>query len=100
MLNGHPTRRLPGNCNVSIPGVDGEALLLRLDLEGIACSSGSACTSGSQEPSHVLRAIGLSEEQEKGSLRLTIGGQNTEEEIDETLEALVRITADLRSMRL
>lgn len=97
-LNGPREGRLPNNCSVSFDRIDGEALLLRLDLAGIAGSSGSACTAGSQEISHVLKAIGLTEEQAKGSLRLTVGPENTEEEIDETVRALKEIVEDLRSM--
>ena len=97
-LNGPREERLPNNCSVSFDRIDGEALLLRLDLAGIAGSSGSACTAGSQEISHVLKAIGLTEEQAKGSLRLTVGPENTEEEIDETVRAVKEIVEDLRSM--
>ena len=98
-LNGHPTLRLPNNCNFSFPGVESEALLLRLDLEGIACSGGSACTSGSLDPSHVLQAIGLSRELAQGSIRMTLGPENTEEEVRTTLHTLKRIVADLRNLR-
>ena len=97
-LNGPKEGRLPNNCSVSFDRIDGEALLLRLDLAGIAGSSGSACTAGSQEISHVLRAIGLTDEQAKGSLRLTVGPENTEEEIDEAVKAVQEIVEDLRSM--
>ena len=97
-LNGPREGRLPNNCSVSFDRIDGEALLLRLDLAGIAGSSGSACTAGSQEISHVLKAIGLTEEQAKGSLRLTVGPENTEEEIDEAIRAVKEIVEDLRSM--
>ena len=95
-LNGHPTERLPGCAHFSIPGADGEAALLRMDLAGIAVSGGSACTSGSAEPSHVLRAIGLEPELAKGGLRFTLGEENSEEEIDETLRVLPAIVKDLR----
>ena len=95
-LNGHPTERLPGCAHFSIPGADGEAALLRMDLAGIAVSGGSACTSGSAEPSHVLRAIGLEPELAKGGLRFTLGEENTEEEIDEALRVLPAIVKDLR----
>lgn len=95
-LNGHPTERLPGCAHFSIPGADGEAALLRMDLDGIAVSGGSACTSGSTEPSHVLRAIGLEPELAKGGLRFTLGEENTEEEIDEALRVLPAIVKDLR----
>lgn len=97
-LNGPEDRRLPNNCSISFEKIDGEALLLRLDLAGIAASSGSACTSGSQETSHVLKAIGLTEAEAKGSLRLTVGEENTEEEIRETIRAIGEITADLRRL--
>ena len=99
MLNGHPTQRLPGNVNLSFEGVEGEALLLRLDLAGVAASSGSACTSGALDPSHVLMALGLTEAQAQGSLRLTLGTDTTAEEIDAVLDRLPPIVADLRSMR-
>ena len=97
-LNGAREGRLPNNCNISFDRIDGEALLLRLDLAGIAASSGSACTAGSQEISHVLKAIGLTDQEAKGSLRLTTGTGNTEEEIDETVTAIQEIVNDLRSL--
>jgi len=97
-LNGAREGRLPNNCNISFDRIDGEALLLRLDLAGIAASSGSACTAGSQEISHVLKAIGLTDQEAKGSLRLTTGTGNTEEEIDETVTAIHEIVNDLRSL--
>ena len=97
-LNGHPTKRLPGNVNVSVRFIEGEALLLRLDLAGISGSSGSACTSGSLDPSHVLLAIGLPHEIAHGSLRLSLGDANTEEEVDEVLRALPKIVSTLRDM--
>ncbi|HHW57915.1 MAG TPA: cysteine desulfurase NifS [Clostridia bacterium] len=97
-LNGHPTKRLPGNVNVSFEFVDGESLILNLDMAGICASSGSACTSGSLEPSHVLLAIGHSKELARGSLRLTIGKDNTEEDIDKVLEVLPQIIKRLRSI--
>ena len=97
-LNGHSLKRLPGNVNVSIQYIEGEALLLRLDLAGIAASSGSACTSGSLDPSHVLLAIGLPHEVAHGSLRLSLSDVNTEEEVDEVLKVLPRIVSTLRSM--
>lgn len=97
-LNGHPEKRLPGNVNVSIEFVEGESLLLSLDLEGIAASSGSACTSGSLDPSHVLLAIGLPHEIAHGSLRFSLGDFNTEEEVDFVLEKLTGIVARLRAM--
>ena len=97
-LNGHPTRRLPGNVNVSIRFIEGESLLLSLDMVGIAGSSGSACTSGSLDPSHVLLAIGLPHEIAHGSLRLTLGRDNTEQDVDYVLEQLPKIVERLRSM--
>lgn len=97
-LNGHPDKRLPGNVNVSIEFVEGESLLLSLDLEGIAASSGSACTSGSLDPSHVLLAIGLPHEIAHGSLRFSLGDFNTEEEIDYVIDKLVGIVDRLRAM--
>ncbi len=97
-LNGHPLERLPGNVNVSIQYIEGEALLLRLDLAGIAGSSGSACTSGSLDPSHVLLAIGLPHEIAHGSLRLSLTDTNTEEEVDEVLRVLPQIVEKLRAM--
>jgi len=97
-LNGHRTRRLPNNCNVSIRYIEGEAMLLRLDLAGIAASSGSACTSGSLDPSHVLLAIGLPHEIAHGSLRMTLGADTTEEDIDQVLDTLPGIVKNLRDM--
>jgi cysteine desulfurase len=97
-LNGHPTRRLPGNVNISIKYIEGEALLLNLDLKGVAASSGSACTSGSLDPSHVLLAIGLPHETAQGSLRLSLGDENTMEEVRGVVAALVEITSRLRAM--
>lgn len=97
-LNGHATKRLPGNVNVSIRYVEGESLLLALDLKGIAASSGSACTSGSLDPSHVLLAIGLPHEIAHGSLRMSIGEINTEEDIDYVLQELPIIVGKLREM--
>ena len=97
-LNGHPTQRLPGNVNVSVRYVEGEALLLSLDLAGIAASSGSACTSGSLDPSHVLLGIGLSHEIAHGSLRLSLGDFNTDEEIEYVLQELPPIVDKLRAM--
>ena len=97
-LNGHRTNRLPNNVNVSVRYVEGEALLLRLDLAGVAGSSGSACTSGSLDPSHVLLAIGLPHEIAHGSLRLTLGNETTEADIDYVLDKLPGIVSDLRAM--
>ncbi len=97
-LNGDATRRLPGNVNVSVRYIEGESLLLSLDLKGIAASSGSACTSGALDPSHVLLAIGLPHEIAHGSLRLTMNEENTMEEVDTVVEALVEIVKRLRAM--
>ena len=97
-LNGHPTKRLPNNVNVSIDFVEGESMLLNLDMEGICASTGSACSSSSLEPSHVLLALGLSHEQAHSSLRFTIGQGNTEEDIARVIEVLPRIVARLRAM--
>jgi len=97
-LNGHPTKRLPGNANFCFEYIEGESMLLSLDMEGIAASSGSACTSGSLDPSHVLLAIGLPHELAHGSLRLTLGDFNTEEEVDYVVEKLTEIVARLRAM--
>jgi cysteine desulfurase len=97
-LNGHPTRRLPNNVNVSIDFVEGESMLLNLDLAGICASTGSACSSASLEPSHVLLALGLSPEQAHGSLRFTLGLENTEADVERVLEVLPGIVARLRAM--
>jgi cysteine desulfurase len=97
-LNGHPTRRLPNNVNVSVDFVEGESMLLNLDLEGICASTGSACSSASLEPSHVLMALGLSPEQAHGSLRFTFGRENTEADVERVLEVLPGIVAKLRAM--
>ena len=97
-LNGHPTQRLPGNANISVRFIEGEALLMRLDLAGIAASSGSACTSGSLDPSHVLLAIGLPHETAHGSLRLTLSKNSTDEDVDAVLEELPKIVEMLRAM--
>ena len=97
-LNGHPTTRLPGNVNVCFRFIEGESLLMLLDAKGIAGSSGSACTSGSLDPSHVLLAIGLPHEIAHGSLRLSLSEENTMEEADYVVDALVEIVSRLRSM--
>ncbi len=97
-LNGHPTKRLPGNVNFCFEFVEGESILLNLDMEGIAASSGSACTSGSLEPSYVLLAIGLPHEIAHGSLRLSLGKENTEDEVDYVLEVLPQIIKKLREL--
>ena len=97
-INGDINNRLPGNSNISFRFIEGEGLLLNLDLKGICASSGSACTSGSLEPSHVLLAIGLPHEIAHGSLRISIGKYNTKEEIDYLVENLVEIVNRLREM--
>ena len=97
-LNGHRTKRLPGNVNVSVRFIEGESLLLRLDLAGVAASSGSACTSGSLDPSHVLRAIGRPHEIAHGSLRLSLSDTTTQEEVDYVLSVLPGIIEYLRDM--
>lgn len=97
-LNGHPDKRLPGNVNFSFEFIEGESLLLSLDMLGICASSGSACTSGSLDPSHVLLAIGLPHEIAHGSLRLTLGDFNTEEDVDYVVESLIKVVDRLRQM--
>jgi cysteine desulfurase len=97
-LNGHPTERLPNNVNVSVEFVEGESMLLSLDMEGIACSTGSACSSGSLDPSHVLLAIGLSHQMAHGSLRFSLGRYTEEKDIDRVLEVLPSVVERLRSM--
>ena len=97
-INGDLERRLPGNSNISFRFIEGEGLLLNLDLKGICASSGSACTSGSLDPSHVLLAIGLPHEIAHGSLRISIGKYNTKEEVDYLVENLVEIVTRLREM--
>lgn len=97
-LNGHPIQRLPNNVNVSVEYIEGESMILNLDMEGIACSTGSACTSSSLEPSHVLIGIGLSHELAHGSLRFTLGRYTQEGDIDYVLDVLPRVVEKLRSM--
>jgi len=97
-FNGHPSERLPGNCNFSFKFIEGEAIVLRLDMAGIAASSGSACSSSSMKPTHTLMAMGLSSEEAFGSLRITLGFENTYEEIDYFLETIKRIIMDLRNI--
>ena len=97
-LNGHPLRRLPNNVNFSIKYIEGESMLLSLDMLGIACSTGSACTSSSLEPSHVLLAIGLDHETAHGSLRITLGRWTKESDIDYLLEKLPQVVQKLRAM--
>ena len=97
-LNGDINNRLPGNLNISIEGIEGEAILLMLDIYGIAASSGSACTSGSLDPSHVLLAMGLPHSIAHGSLRLSINELNTKEDIDYIINNLPSIVENLRKM--
>ncbi|MCI8509047.1 MAG: cysteine desulfurase NifS [Lachnospiraceae bacterium] len=97
-LNGHRTKRLPNNVNISFQFIEGESLLIMLDMAGICASSGSACTSGSLDPSHVLLAIGLPHEIAHGSLRMTIGDENTMEEMDYVIEQIKEIVTKLRAM--
>ena len=97
-VNGDLDTRLPGNVNISFPGVEAEPLLMGLDLAGIAASSGSACTAGSLEPSHVLLALGRSAEAARTSLRLTVGPENTEEEVDYVVDTLARLVPKLRAL--
>ena len=97
-LNGHPIQRLPNNANFSFKYIEGEAVLIQLDLMGVAASSGSACSTGAVEPSHVLRAMGVPPEEAFGSLRLTLGRENTEEDVDYVLEVLPPIVERLRAI--
>ena len=97
-LNGHRTRRLPNNVNFSFRFVEGESILIMLDMKGVCASSGSACTSGSLDPSHVLLAIGMKHEEAHGSLRLTLSEENTKEELDFVVDNLKAIIERLRSM--
>jgi cysteine desulfurase len=97
-LNGHRSLRLPNNANFSFEFIEGESLLLMLDMDGICGSSGSACTSGSLDPSHVLLAIGLKHEIAHGSLRLTLSDEITKADIDFVVEKLIAIVAKLRAM--
>jgi cysteine desulfurase len=97
-LNGHPEKRLPGNLNFSFEYIEGESLLLMLDQMGICSSTGSACSSGSLNPSHVLSAIGVPPETSQGSLRLTLGDANSEEDIDYVLEVLPEVVGKLRAI--
>ncbi len=97
-LNGHREKRLPGNVNISFRFIEGESLLIMLDMRGVCASSGSACTSGSLDPSHVLLAIGLEHEEAHGSLRMTLSEENTQEELDEVVGHLAEIVQRLRDM--
>ena len=98
-LNGHSERRLPNNCHFSFSGIESEALVLRMDLAGVSVSGGSACTSGSMEPSHVLQAIGLKDGMLRGGIRLTLGRETTRDEIEKTAQLLTEIVDDLRKLR-
>ncbi|MCM1027267.1 MAG: cysteine desulfurase NifS [Roseburia sp.] len=97
-LNGHRTRRLPGNVNFSFSAVEGESVLILLDMKGICASGGSACTSGAVDPSHVLQAMGRSPEETKGAIRMTLAEENTFEELDQTMDCLKEILGKLRSV--
>ena len=98
LINGHRRDRLPNNVSVSFLGVEGEPILLGLDFSGICASSGSACSSASLEPSHVLLAIGRTADQAQGTLRITLGRDNTQEDVDYLLEVLPKLVERLRSM--
>ena len=97
-LNGHRTKRLPNNVNISFQFIEGESMLIMLDMKGICASSGSECTSGSLDPSHVLLAIGLPHEIAHGSLRMTLGEENTMEEMDYVADQIKEIVTKLRAM--
>jgi cysteine desulfurase len=97
-LNGHPTQRLANNLNVRLDGIEGESMILMLDMEGICVSSGSACTTGSLEPSHVLLALGIPAEHAHGSLRVTLGRSTTVADIDRFIEVFPPIVDRLRQM--
>jgi cysteine desulfurase len=97
-LNGHPTKRLPNNVNVRFSYIEGESLILSLDMEGVACSSGSACTSKTLEPTHVLLSLGLKHEEAHGSLLFTFGKQNTEEDVKYVIDLLPGIVKRLRQI--
>jgi cysteine desulfurase len=97
VLTGHPTRRLPNNASFCFPGIQGESVIVALDLEGIAVSSGSACTSGDTEPSHVLTALGLDREVAQGSVRITVGRGTTDADVDRLLDVLPRVVERLRA---
>ena len=97
-LNGHPTKRLPNNINISFKGIEGESIMLNLDMEGISASTGSACSSSSLKPSHVLLALGLSHELAHGSLRLSLGKHTKAEDIDYVIQVLPKVVEDLRKI--
>lgn len=94
-INGHPHRRLPGNVNICLPGMDGAAIAAILDMDGICVSSASACSTGSNKPSHVLKAIGRTDGEAMGALRLTLGEENTKDELDQAVESLKRAVESL-----
>jgi cysteine desulfurase len=97
-VNSHPAHRQPNTLNLTFDGIKGESLVMALDLEGVACSTGSACASGSVEPSHVLTALGFSSDQARSSIRLSLGRYNTEADVDMALEVIPRVVARLRSI--
>ena len=97
-LDGHRTKRLPNNVNLRFTGIEGESLVLHLDSKGVAASTGSACSSKSLEPSHVLIALGLEHVEAHGSLRLTLGKENTEEEVDYVITAVKEVVETLRKL--
>ena len=97
-LTGHPTERLPNNASFMFEGIEGESILLSLDLHGIAASTGSACTSGSVDPSHVLLAMHYSPEEARGTLRLTLGKDNTDADVDAVLAVLPGIIEKIRRL--
>jgi cysteine desulfurase len=97
-LNGHPKNRLSNNINFGFDFVEGESLVMQLDLEGIACSTGSACSSFKLEPSHVLLAIGLKPEQAHGSLRVSLGRETTEKEVDKLIKIMPKIVEKIRAI--
>ncbi len=98
VVNGDPSRRVPNTTNISFSGVEAESLLIALDLEGIAVSTGSACSSGTLEPSHVLRAMGLPSRRTQNSIRFSLGGGNTQEQVDRVIAVLPGVVAKLRSL--
>lgn len=98
-INGHPHRRLPGNVNICLPGMDGAAIAAILDMDGICVSSASACSTGSNKPSHVLKAIGRTDREAMGALRLTLGEENTKDELDQAVESLKRAVESLGGIR-
>jgi cysteine desulfurase len=97
-LNGHPEKRIPGVCNVSFEGVEGEALLLSLDMKGIAASTGSACSSGSTSASHVLLAMGIPPEVAQASIRFSMGRENDEASVEYVLNTVPALVKNLRQM--